>query len=140
MTPSAILSRAESLGLTLTPDGENLRVRGPSDAIAEIAPLLKLHKPAIIAAMNQSANKAEPSRIRLQTDGQSLGSQQRTASPQSTSGHDLDCLIKAAATFYEYGPDDFVLIDEMKRTDPDGLRLALETDPLFPFYLNKEIS
>lgn len=140
MTPSAILSRAESLGVTITPDGNNLRVRGPSDAIAEISPLLKLHKPAILAAMNQPANEAEPSRIRLQTGDQGIGSQQRTASPQSPSGLDLDCLIQAAATFYAYGPDDFVLIDEMKRADPDGLRLALESDVLRPFYTQKEPS
>ncbi len=138
MTPSAILSRAESLGLTITPDGVNLRVRGPSDAIAEIAPLLKLHKSAVLDAMNPPAHEAEPSRICLQTDGRGLGAQQRTASPQSPHGLDLDCLIKAAATFYEYSPDDFVLIDEMKRADPDGLRLALETDLLRPFYTHKE--
>lgn len=131
MTPSAILSRAESLGLTLTPDGENLRVRGPSEAIAEIAPLLKLHKPEIIAAMNQPANEAEPSRIRLQTDGQGMGSQQRTASAQSPSGLDLDSLVQRAAAYWEYSPEDFELIEEIKRTDPDGLRLALETDAAF---------
>ena len=138
MTPSASLSRAESLGLTITPDGVNLRVRGPSDAIAEIAPLLKLHKSAILDAMNLPANEAEPSPIRLHTDDQGKGSQQRTSTPQSPSGLDLDCLIKAAAVFYAYGPDDFVLIDEMKRADPDGLRLALETDLLRPFYTQKE--
>lgn len=51
---------------------------------------------------------------------------------------DLEALIKAAATFYQHSPDDFALIDEMKRTDPDGLRLVLETDPLRPFFTQKE--
>ena len=138
MTPSAILSRAESLGLTITPDGENLRIRGPRDAIEEITPLLKMHKPAILAAIYLSANDALPSLIRAQTDGLGKSSQQRTSTPQLPSVLDLDYLIKAAATFYEYSPDDLVVIDEMKRDNPDGLRLALGTDPLRPFYTHKE--
>jgi hypothetical protein len=56
----------------------------------------------------------------------------------ATISDDLEALIKAAATFNEYSPDDFLLIDEMKRADPDGLRLVLETDPLRPFYTQKE--
>jgi hypothetical protein len=138
MTPSAILSRAESLGLTITPDGENLRIRGPRDAIEEITPLLKMHKPAILAAIYLSTNDAIPSLSRLQTDGLGKGGQQRTSTPQSPSVFDLDYLIKAAATFYEYSPDDLVVIDEMKRDNPDGLRLALGTDPLRPFYTHNE--
>jgi len=51
---------------------------------------------------------------------------------------DLEALIKAVATFNEYSPDDFLLIDKMKRADPDGLRLVLETDPLRPFYSHME--
>lgn len=104
MTPSAILSRAESLGLSITPDGENLRVRGPRDAIEEITPLVKAHKPAIIAAL--AANDAPV--------------------PDA-----LERLIQRAATYWEYSPDDFRLIYEVARTDPDGLRLALETDVAF---------
>ena len=139
MTPATILQRATEAGLTITRDGENLRVRGPKDARAEITPLLKLHKSAILVALNAPANEAEPSHSRLQSNGQDLGSQQYLSSPSAPSS-DLDSLIAAAATFYEYGLVDFELIDEMKRTDPDALRLVFETDPLCPFYLNKDIS
>jgi hypothetical protein len=104
VTPSAILSRAESLGLTITPDGENLRIRGPRDAIAEITPLVKAHKPAIIAAL--AANDAPL--------------------PQ-----DLERLIRRAGAYWEYSPDDFRLIYEVARTDADGLRRALENDVAF---------
>ncbi len=130
MTPSAILSRAESLDLTIITDGENLRVRGPLEAIEEITPLVKLYKPAIIAAMNTHLNEAENSRSSLKQDRLGKTTQQ---SPST-----LDSLIQRAATFYEYSPEDFALIEEIKRTDPDGLRLALETDPLFPFFTLKE--
>lgn len=129
MTPSAILSRAESLGLTITPDGENLRVRGPREAIAEITPLVKLHKPAILAAMNMHLNEAENSRSSMKPDRISKGSRPLTSSQQSPST--LDSLIQRAATYWEYSPEDFAIIEEMRRTDPDGLRLALETDAAF---------
>ena len=136
MTPSAILSRAESLGVTITPDGGNLRIRGPRDAIAEITPLVKLHKPAILAAMNMPPNEPENSRSSLKLDRLGKGGQPLYTSQKSSST--LDSLIQRAATFYEYSPEDFVLIDELKRADPDGLRLALETDPLYPFFTHKE--
>jgi hypothetical protein len=129
MNASAILSRAESLGVTITPDGENLRIRGPRDALAEITPLVKLHKPAILAAMNMPSNESENSRSSLKADRPSKGSHTLSLSQQSP--YTLDSLIQRAATFYEYSPDDFVLIEEMKRTDPDGLRLALEADASF---------
>lgn len=138
MTPSAIFSHAESLGVTITPDGENLRVRGPREAIEEITPMVKAHKPAILAAMNMPSNESENSRSSLKADRLSKGSRPLTSSQQSPST--LDSLIQRASTFYEYSPDDFLLIEEMKRTDPDGLRLALETDQLFPFFTLKEPS
>ncbi len=138
MTPSAILSRAKSLGLTISPDGENLRIRGPHDAIEEITPLLKAHKPAILAAMNMPLNEAENSFSSLKADMQGKGGHPLTLSPQSPSTLDLDSLIQQAAIFYLYSPEDFILIEEMKRTDPDGLRLALETDLLRPFYMESK--
>lgn len=113
MTPSAILSRAESLGLTITPDGENLRVRGPRDAIEEITPLVKANKQAIIAAL--AANDAPIPDY-------------------------LERLIQRAGTYYEYTTDDWKLIRDTARRDPDGLRLAIETDPLYPFFKLKEQS
>jgi len=38
---------------------------------------------------------------------------------------DLKTLIQRAGAFYEYGPEDFELIRQVARLDPDGLRLAL---------------
>lgn len=138
MTPSAIFSHAESLGVTITPDGENLRIRGPREAIAEITPLVKLHKPAILAAMNMPSNEPENSRSSLKSDELGKDGKPLSSSQKAPSTLELEILIQRAATFYEYSPEDYVLIEEIKRTDPDGLRLALETDPLFPFFTQKE--
>lgn len=38
---------------------------------------------------------------------------------------DLETLIQRSGTFYEYGPEDFELIRQVARFDPDDLRLAL---------------
>jgi hypothetical protein len=38
---------------------------------------------------------------------------------------DLETLIQRSGAFYEYGPEDFQLIRQVARFDPDGLRLAL---------------
>ena len=40
----------------------------------------------------------------------------------------LENLIVGAGTRWEYSPDDYALIREVARRDPDGLRLALEND------------
>jgi hypothetical protein len=138
MTPSAILSRAESLGLTITPDGEYLRIRGPRNAIEEITPLVKAHKPAILAAMYMPSNEPENSRSSLKADRLGKGSHPLSSSQKSP--YTLDSLIQRAATFYEYSAEDYALIEALKRNDPDGLHLALKTDPLCHFYLNKELS
>ena len=47
---------------------------------------------------------------------------------------DLECLITAAADFWHYDADDLRLIRATAAVDPDGLRLALSSDPLKPFY------
>lgn len=47
---------------------------------------------------------------------------------------DLERLIQAAADFWQYDADDLNLIRATAAVDPDGLRLALSTDPLKPFY------
>lgn len=44
---------------------------------------------------------------------------------------DLEHLIVRAGTRLEYSPDDYALIREVARRDPDGLRLALENDVAF---------
>jgi len=140
MTPSAILARAEAIGLTLTPDGEHIRVRGPREAIEEIAPLVKLHKPAIIAALNAPANGVEHVRTGIPAIGEGRGSREAVFShparpvPPDAS---LDALIHAAADYYGYDTDDMRLMRDIASRDPHGLRLALETDVLRPYYLIK---
>ena len=47
---------------------------------------------------------------------------------------DLKRLIQAAADFWQYDTDDLRLIRATAAVDPDGLRLALSSDPLKPFY------
>jgi len=47
---------------------------------------------------------------------------------------DLDRLIRQAATFYQYDTDDLRLIQITAASDPAGLRLALRSDPLRPYY------
>ena len=86
--------------------------------------------------MNMHLNEAKNSRSSLKPDELGKGSHPLSSSQKSP--YTLDSLIQRAAAFYEYGPDDFVLIEEMKRTNPDWLRLALETDPLYPFFTHKE--
>jgi hypothetical protein len=44
---------------------------------------------------------------------------------------DLERLILRAGAHWMYSPDDYALIREVARRDPDGLRLALENDVAF---------
>jgi hypothetical protein len=53
---------------------------------------------------------------------------------QQAIDEDLERLIQAAADFWHYDADDLRLIRATAAVDPDGLRLALSTDPLKPFY------
>ena len=42
----------------------------------------------------------------------------------------LNELLKLADRIHKYSEDDKTILRELARTDPDGLRLALENDPL----------
>lgn len=44
---------------------------------------------------------------------------------------DLEALIQRTGTYYAYSADDWQLIRDTARRDPDGLRVALETDGAF---------
>ena len=46
----------------------------------------------------------------------------------------LEGLIQAAAEFWNYDADDLRLIRATAAVDPDGIRRALSSDPLKPFY------
>lgn len=54
--------------------------------------------------------------------------------PDRVLDDELECLIQAATNFWQYDADDLRLIRAAAATDPDGIRLALSTDPLKPFY------
>ncbi|HRH79461.1 MAG TPA: hypothetical protein PLW81_00265 [Thiobacillaceae bacterium] len=41
---------------------------------------------------------------------------------------DLENLIRRAGTFWEYSPEDYEIVHDLARHDPEGLRLALESD------------
>ena len=51
MSPADLLSAATSAGLALRVESGALRVRGPQDALAAWAPMLKAHKPALVALL-----------------------------------------------------------------------------------------
>lgn len=107
MTPQSIIARAESLGLKLIPDGDQIRVRGPHEAILEIAPLVKQAKPELLALLTENDTDIPA---------------------------DLDALIRDAAAYWQFNDDDLRLIRATATKDPDGMRLALSTDPVRQFY------
>lgn len=49
MTPARILDRVRSLGCDLVADGDSLRLRGPGEARAELAELVRTNKSALLA-------------------------------------------------------------------------------------------
>lgn len=107
MTPSTILARAQLLGLTLVPDGEHIRVRGPREAIEEIAPLVKQHKAVILATL---------------------------ATNDPGIADDLEKMIQDAAAHYQATQEDMEIMARLAKENPHGLRMALEADLLRPFY------
>jgi len=50
----------------------------------------------------------------------------------------LNELLKLADTVYQYSEDDKAMLRYLARTDPDGLRLALESDPLLAQKISAE--
>jgi len=102
MSASTIIKEAISDGvnLALTERG-TIKVSGEKTAVHWWTHIIKLHKPEIIAALAANDTPLAP---------------------------DLEHLIVRAGAFWEYSPDDYALIREVARRDPDGLRLALESD------------
>jgi hypothetical protein len=49
LTPARILDRVRSLGCDLVADGDTLRLRGPREARAELAELVRTNKSALLA-------------------------------------------------------------------------------------------
>lgn len=68
MSPAELLAAAASAGLALRVESGTLRVRGPQAAVAEWAPMLKAHKPALIALLQPPAEQALPAPPSLSAD------------------------------------------------------------------------
>jgi hypothetical protein len=51
MSPAAFLDTARATGVTLWDEAGAFRCRGPREAVAKLVPVLKTHKPAILAAL-----------------------------------------------------------------------------------------
>jgi hypothetical protein len=105
MSASAIIKEAisDGLNLALTEHG-TIKVWGEKSAVHRWKPIIKLHKPEIIQALSANDAPLPP---------------------------DLEHLIVRAGVYWEYSPDDYALIREVARRDPEGLRLALVTDVAF---------
>lgn len=108
MKAAAIIKEAQADGvsLALSPAG-TIKATGEESAVDRWIPILKAHKPDILAALQEAAND---------TPGD-------TPIPD-----DLERLIRRAGTYWEYSPEDYALVRDLARRDPDGLRLALESD------------
>lgn len=105
-TVARLIDLARADGLELLANGDKLRLRGPAVSIEMWKPVLAPHKAEVLAAL--AANDAPiPANLAF--------------------------LMDRAAAFYGYGPDDFDLIHQAGRRDPEGLRRALLADPLAPF-------
>src|SRR4029450_6878004 len=52
---SAILEQARHLGVNLLLAGDKIKVKGPKRAVEEIVPVLREHKPEVMAALAGSA-------------------------------------------------------------------------------------
>lgn len=104
MNPAAIIreAQADGVNLALSPAG-TLKATGDASAVNRWLPILKAYKPSILSALQEAAND--------------------TPIPD-----DLENLIRRAGTFWEYSPEDYALVRDLARRDPDGLRLALESD------------
>lgn len=108
-TASRLIVQARADGLELVPNGDKLKLRGTAEVVERWKPRLAGHKAEVMAALTKPIQP------------------------------DLERLIKRAASFYGYGPDDLAVIHQAARRDPAGLRLALEADPLHPFMIGRTL-
>ncbi len=104
MTPAAIIKEAQADGvkLALSPAG-TIKAIGEQAAVNRWLQTIRQHKPEIVAALEEAVNDLPiPS--------------------------DLEHLIRRAGTYWEYSPEDYDLVRDLARRDPEGLRRALESD------------
>ncbi len=105
MTPAAIIREAQADGVGLAPSpAGTIKATGDASAVNRWLPILKAYKTGILAALKEAANDGPPIPA------------------------ELEHLIRRAGTFWEYSPEDYALVRDLAQRDPDGLRLALESD------------
>ncbi len=65
MDAAGVLNEAAHLGVNIELDGDELRVVGGRDAVAELVPMLRLHKPSIVRLLAQrsAANDSQPAAV-----------------------------------------------------------------------------
>ena len=108
MNPATIIREAQEDGvnLALSPAG-TIKATGDASAVNRWLPVLRAFKPDILATLQGAANDV--------TGDNSISA-------------DLENLIRRAGTFWEYSPEDYTLVRDLARRDPDRLGLALESD------------
>lgn len=105
-TVAKLIDLARADGLELSPNGDGVKLRGQAETVSRWKPILAPHKADILAIL--AANDAPiPA--------------------------DLALLIRRAATYYGYSPEDLAEVEELARREPEGLRMALRADPLAPY-------
>ena len=78
-----------------------------------------------IPAISATQPKGEPATVaRIATVAVANPEERKTAPIPD----DLENLIRRAGTYWEYSPEDYDLVRDLARRDPDGLRRALESD------------
>ena len=139
MTPQAILTRAKSMGISLLVDGDQIRVRGPREAIEEMAPMVKRHKPELLAMLKPSRQAARIADTVFSGEGEGadMCAAFSTASSQSESdagkiraavqkGDGLVALVLGVANAFECPPEEVSLLLNLAARDPIGMRRSFE--------------
>lgn len=75
-------------------------------------------------------------RVKLSGPSGQMGKWKAALAPHKPAilSRDLDSLIEAAARHYGYSAADLRMVRAIAASDPEGLRLALRSDPLRQFY------
>lgn len=104
MNPAAIIreAQADGVALALSPAG-TIKAIGDASAVNRWLPILKEYKPGLLTALQEAVHEVPIP-------------------------DDLENLIRRAGTFWEYSPEDYDLVRDLARRDPEGLRRALESD------------
>lgn len=137
MSIATLIQQAERDGVVILAEGGQVKLRGPAEVIQRWRPILAQHKAEIVATLNSAANEPEASPTEISCMRAGVGVRKAaTASPGASArlDADLETLIQEAAVFWQYDEEDLRLVHELAERDPEGLRCALLSNPLRPFY------